>query len=201
MRFAPQLALIVAVAFLGIMPQTAHAKTKKKNKAATTAVEKPLAEADLKDAKGADVGTATFFQSPHGVKMVVKVAGLPPGAHGLHFHENGKCDAPDFKTAGGHLNPDKKQHGLHNPNGPHAGDLPNLIVSAGGTGVGQFTTDRVTLSEGPNSLLKDGGVAVVIHATIDDQKSDPAGNAGARIACGVITKAQDQPQTAAPAAQ
>ena len=99
-----------------------------------------------------------------------------------------QCDAPDFKTAGPHFNPESKKHGLQNPDGPHAGDMNNFTASKNGRAKATITNDRVTLGQGANSLLANGGVALVVHAKADDMKTDPAGNAGDRIACGVITK-------------
>ena len=142
----------------------------------------------LKDAQGKVVGTAVLWESAPGIGMEVNVESLPPGEHAIHFHQNAKCDAPDFKSAGGHFNPDNKKHGLENPEGHHAGDGPNFTVAADGKA--QFRRDDkdVTLGSDSHSLYSNGGTALVIHAKADDQKTDPAGNAGDRIACGVITK-------------
>lgn len=144
------------------------------------------AHAALKDAQGRDVGTATFTEADGGVKLAVEVRGLPPGPHGIHVHAAGKCEGPDFKTAGAHLNPGHKQHGLENPAGHHEGDLPNLAVAPDGTGRLEATLEGATLAPGPRSLLGPEGAALVVHAGPDDNKTDPAGNSGARIACGVI---------------
>jgi Cu-Zn family superoxide dismutase len=155
-----------------------------------SAVEKAAAaHADLVDGTGKKVGSAELLQTTKGVKLTVQVQGLTAGNHGIHIHETGKCDGPAFKSAGGHLNPEHKEHGLANPKGQHAGDMPNLEVAADGTGKFQFIDEHVTLKTGaPNSLFKDGGTSLVIHAKADDEKSNPAGNAGDRIACGVITQ-------------
>ena len=146
------------------------------------------ARAELKSAQGQDVGTATFTPAKQGVGVTLNVRNLAPGVHGIHIHEAGKCDAPDFKTAGGHFNPAGKHHGSLNPQGEHAGDLGNLTVGAKGTAKVKLTAKGVTLGEGENSLFHPGGTSVVIHANPDDLKTDPAGNAGPRIVCGVITK-------------
>ncbi len=145
------------------------------------------ATAEIKDAKGQKAGDAKFKETSGGVLMSVKVLNLSPSVRAIHIHEAGKCEAPDFKTAGGHFNPEKKQHGMENPAGHHAGDLPNLTVDKKGKGTFQSTVKGVTLDgEGANSLFHAGGTSVVIHEKADDMKTDPAGNAGARIACGVI---------------
>jgi Cu-Zn family superoxide dismutase len=148
----------------------------------------PSARAALKDAQGKDVGTATFTPARNGVKVDVQVADLPPGKHGIHIHAVGQCEPPEFKSAGGHFNPLGKKHGLHNPEGAHAGDMPNLSVAKNGSAKATFTAKGATLGEGAGSLLGADGTALVIHADPDDEKTDPAGNSGTRIACGVIEK-------------
>jgi len=144
----------------------------------------------LKDAKGNSVGTATIKSSGKGVEVKLDVKDLPPGEHALHFHQNAKCDAPDFKSAGPHFNPEKKQHGMLNPDGHHAGDMANFTVKPNGTSKATVKDADVVLGTGSeaNSLFANGGTALMIHAKADDMKTDPAGNAGDRIACGVITK-------------
>jgi Cu-Zn family superoxide dismutase len=142
---------------------------------------------DIVNSKGVKTGSAQFSQTPDGVKIQVEVAGLPPGKHGIHFHEKAVCEVPDFKTAGEHLNPEGKQHGFENPLGPHAGDLPNLDIGSDGKGKAEFVSKRVTLEKDKaNSLLKPGGTSLIIHEGPDDYKTDPSGNSGARIACGAI---------------
>ena len=147
-----------------------------------------LAHADIVNAQGQKIGIAKITPDHKGVKIEVTVSDLPPGMHGIHIHAVGKCEGPDFKTAGGHLNPDTKKHGNENPEGPHAGDLLNIEVKADGTARATLKDPMVTLADGPNSLFHDGGTAIVIHEKVDDYKTDPAGNSGARIACGVIQK-------------
>jgi superoxide dismutase, Cu-Zn family len=148
----------------------------------------PEATAQLADSKGRPVGKATFVQKADGVHIDIQVQNLPPGKHGAHIHMVGKCDAPEFTTAGAHFNPTQKHHGALNPQGPHAGDIPNLTVDAKGKGRLKMVNPGVTLDSGPNSLLDADGSALIIHASADDEKTDPTGNSGARIACGGIRK-------------
>jgi Cu-Zn family superoxide dismutase len=146
------------------------------------------AQAELRNAAGQVVATAAFTQVGGALRVLVEAQGLPPGVKGVHIHAVGKCDPPDFTSAGSHFNPAGKQHGALNPQGPHAGDLPNLDVGADGRGRLESTTEMVTLRSAPNSVFDADGSALVIHAAADDFKTDPTGNSGARIACGVIVK-------------
>ena len=144
---------------------------------------------ELKDAKGENVGTATIMPQGHGVAIKLNLMNPPPGEHAFHVHQSASCEAPDFKSAGGHFNPVGKKHGLMNLEGHHNGDMMNITAGPKGKVKTTVSNDSVTLEEGAaNSLLSNGGTALVIHGAADDMKSDPAGNAGARIACGVITK-------------
>jgi superoxide dismutase, Cu-Zn family len=147
------------------------------------------ATAIIYDINGAPIGTAQLWQDPNGrVNVDIASLALPAGTHGIHFHAVAKCEggATAFSTAGAHYNPLGKQHGLSNPLGPHAGDAPNIVIPASGVGSVAFSTDRVTLTPGTVTLFDADGSSIVVHATSDDQVSQPAGNSGARIACGVV---------------
>ena len=146
------------------------------------------ATATLKDVNGREVGTLQFEDhGSAGVLVTGSFQNLATGQHGIHFHAVGSCEvATNFSSAGAHFNPAGRQHGLSNPAGPHAGDLPNLEIGQFQNGAYRATTSRVTLGNGGPTLLDADGSAVVVHAAADDQKSDPAGNSGARVACGVI---------------
>lgn len=142
----------------------------------------------LKDGKGQDVGHAMISPAKEGgVSVALSLKNMPVGVSALHFHQVAKCEGPAFTSAGPHFNPMGKKHGMDNPDGPHAGDMPNITIPSGGTLETTVTNAKVTLGNEPNSLFANGGTALVVHASADDMKTDPAGDAGARIACGVIT--------------
>ena len=147
------------------------------------------ARADIKNAQGNTVGTASLRETRDGLLIMVNVKGLPEGLHAVHIHAVGKCESPAFTSAGGHFNPLNKKHGLKNPDGPHAGDLPDLYVNSDGLGRYEALLESMTLGPGQTSIFDSDGSAIVIHLTADDNMTDPAGNSGDRIACGVITKA------------
>ncbi|WP_296596097.1 superoxide dismutase family protein [Phenylobacterium sp.] len=149
----------------------------------------PTATAPLVGAGGEDHGVATLTQAPRGVLVRIVAKGLTPGWHAVHFHDTGTCSAPDFKSAGGHVHGSAASaHGLLNPAGQDAGDLPNLFVAQDGTGAAEFFSTTVSFAGGPDQpgLLDADGAALVIHANPDDFVSQPIGGAGARVACGVI---------------
>lgn len=150
----------------------------------------PMASAEIMGTQGQTVGTAHFTQDSAGaVHLQIRVQGLTglEGQHGIHVHTVGKCE-PDqqFSTAGGHFNPTSKQHGMKNPQGPHVGDLPNINIDASGAGELDYTSTMLSLTPGPNNIFDEDGAAIVIHAGMDDEVTDPSGNSGARVACGVI---------------
>jgi Cu-Zn family superoxide dismutase len=153
------------------------AATKKEEKAATG----PSIRSELKNERGQSVGSVTLTETPHGILVKGTLSNLPPGEHAIHIHETGKCEAP-FKTAGGHLNPDKKKHGILAAEGKHEGDLPNINVCADGKAQFDFFAHGLRMKD----LQDADGSAVVVHATKDDYQTDPAGNAGDRIACGLV---------------
>jgi Cu-Zn family superoxide dismutase len=147
----------------------------------------PRAVATLRNAAGKEVGRASIVETREGVRVQVAVTGLAPGKHGIHLHAVGRCERPEFKSAGGHFNPTERHHGLRSASGPHVGDLPNLVVGKDRKGKLVFEAKGARLSgESTANLLRQEGSALVIHAAPDDERSDPAGNSGARIACGVV---------------
>jgi Cu-Zn family superoxide dismutase len=149
-----------------------------------TPTAKPMeAVAMLQTADGQPAGRATAAEAPGGLAITLNVEGLAPGEHGVHVHTTGSCEAPKFESAGGHWNPTERHHGLDNPQGHHAGDMPNLTVAADGTGKLEYTLADGTFA----GLLDADGSAFVVHAMRDDQKTDPSGDSGDRIACGVFS--------------
>lgn len=144
------------------------------------------ASADLTGPSGMNRGTASFTQLDEGVRVVIEAEGLTPGVHGAHIHETGSCIAPDFSSAGGHWNPFNREHGRDNPAGRHMGDMPNIIIGQDGTGLLEVVLEGATIDGGRAALLDDDGSAVMIHAGPDDYRTDPAGAAGPRVACGEV---------------
>jgi Cu-Zn family superoxide dismutase len=150
----------------------------------------PMAGAVLNDSQGRAVGQASFRQTPHGVLLKLELKNATPGVHGLHLHETGRCEPPTFESAGGHLNPSGREHGFLNPRGSHVGDLPNIEIPASTAQTLEYFLTDVTVEAGPNSLIDGNGTAIVIHSGHDDYMSNPAGEAGDRLACGAITPAK-----------
>ena len=149
----------------------------------------PPARATVRAPSGALMGVLGLVQTENGVHITGTLHALAPGAHGIHLHGVGSCGAADFTSAGPHFNPGAAHHGLENPEGPHAGDLPNITASSSGDATVDLTTPRVTLdAASPTGVFDVDGTAIVVHAGPDDQHSDPAGNSGARVACGVLTR-------------
>lgn len=147
----------------------------------------PVVRAVLKDAKGTPHGEAVIADDGRGGLILdLSVTGIAPGPHGVHIHAVGDCSAQDFTSAGPHWNPHEKAHGLNNPGGHHAGDMPNLTIGADGTGALQHMLPLAPLYDAKGAMMDTDGAAFIVHAAADDQKSDPAGNAGARILCGVF---------------
>jgi superoxide dismutase, Cu-Zn family len=148
----------------------------------TSAVER--ADSPMRDAAGRDLGTLTLAPHMGGLMISGRMHDLPPGTHGIHLHQTGRCEPP-FESAGGHWNPTNRRHGTQNPEGPHLGDMPNLVVASDGSVTVSVMTPGGTLS-GADALLDGDGASVVVHAAADDYRTDPSGNSGARIACGVV---------------
>jgi Cu-Zn family superoxide dismutase len=143
----------------------------------------------LTNAEGKSVGTVELWAKGKGVGLELHLHDLTPGEHAIHFHVVPKCEGPDFKSAGGHFNPESKKHGFDSPDGHHAGDLKNFTVDSMGKANGiTMVTNDVTFGDGAHSLFSNGGTAIVVHAKGDDYKTDPSGASGDRLACGVITK-------------
>jgi superoxide dismutase, Cu-Zn family len=174
-----QLALTGLLATLVLAAACSHGVTRGPNP-------KPFASGTFRNAAGDRVGLATLTDSAGTVRLGVSASQLSPGPHGLHFHAQGTCTPPDFTSAGSHFNPDGRRHGRLNPEGPHLGDLPNLIAGSDGSADTSFTVAHDLAGPGARSLLQPGGTALVIHAKADDERTDPSGNSGDRVACAVI---------------
>ena len=167
--------IILVVSLMSLVSATGFAKGKE-------------VTVNLKGTKGEDMGKVIIKSASAGVVLKLDLHGLAPGKHAIHFHQVAKCEGPDFKSAGGHFNPDGKEHGLENPKGHHAGDMLNFTADAKGRARATIANRSVDLGNDSHSLFSNGGTALVVHGKADDMKSDPAGNAGPRVACGVIKK-------------
>lgn len=144
------------------------------------------AEAEIRDGSGRPVARSIATAAGGGIRIRVEAGSLAPGTYGVHVHSVGRCDPTGFESAGPHWNPTGRSHGRDNPQGQHLGDLPNLVIGAAGSGSFEFTIPRASLDRGPVPMLDADGAAVVIHAQADDYRTDPSGNSGSRIACGVF---------------
>jgi superoxide dismutase, Cu-Zn family len=188
MRFVRPVLALSAVSLLAFAVSTSPANAQEgMEKKGTLVVNKGPLVIPIKTTTGDDAGTATFSETKNGANLTIVVAlkNVSPGDHAIHIHQNPVCEAPDFKTAGGHFNPDAKQHGMDNPMGHHNGDLPkNITVGESHTGEITYKVNYLTLQpDAPNSVI---GHSIMVHEKADDMKTDPTGNAGNRIACGVI---------------
>lgn len=178
-------ALVLSLA-LGLSSAAYAKMDMKKSDMKMSSTDKVVAMAQIVNTSGKKIGVASFLSTDNGVKISVQVMGLTPGKHGIHIHQVGKCDAPDFKSAGGHFNPSKHEHGLMNKKGSHNGDMANIEIDKSGNGSVIMENKMISLGSGTNSLLKLDGTSIIIHAKADDQTSQPAGKAGDRVGCGVI---------------
>jgi Cu-Zn family superoxide dismutase len=177
--------LIMIISFQKVSNADGEAGRKGEGHRHTIVTQLWAAQAHVRDTEGEEVGNAQLVETPNGVLIIATLQGLSPGAHALHIHETGECEPP-FKSAGGHFNPSGKTHGFSSPHGWHAGDLPNVYADAQGSVQVEIFAPQLSLQGGEHPLLDRDGAAFIIHDHADDQRSDPAGDAGDRIACGVI---------------
>lgn len=176
-----------AMALMALLASAACSTTRPDGVMPAAGPEASVAQADIRDPSGATVARASVSQIGDAVRVRIEAAGLPTGIYGAHIHSVGRCDAPAFESAGPHWNPTTRQHGRDNPNGQHLGDLPNLMVGTDRRGSFEFTVPSAQLGAGARGVLDADGAAMVIHARPDDYRTDPSGNSGTRIACGVLS--------------
>lgn len=174
------------MAILAALAAGACSTAGREQAAADAPPEPSVAQADIRDSSGRTVARASVSEVGDALRVRIEAAGLAPGIYGAHVHSAGRCDAPAFESAGPHWNPTGRQHGRDNPGGQHLGDLPNLMVGTDGRGSFEFTIAGAALSGGPRPVLDGDGASVVVHARADDYRTDPSGNSGARVACGVV---------------
>lgn len=187
MRIPISMTLAASLLALAACGEPARDATVQNQDAANATAAQVMARAPINTPDGKNVGEAIVTETPAGLHVAITGKGMPAGTHGIHLHTVGKCEAPAFESAGPHWNPTSKQHGVQNPQGQHSGDLPNFVVADSGTGILDFDIEGARLTEGANALIDADGAAIVLHADPDDLKTDPSGNSGGRIACGVLT--------------
>lgn len=179
--------LLIGGAALALAACATDTEAEPEGAAVSSTIGPPALNADLRDAQGRSRARATVEQAGDSLRVRIEATGMSPGSYGAHLHTVGRCDPPAFTTAGPHWNPTGQKHGKDNPQGMHRGDLPNLMVGADGQGSFEYTIPGASLSGmSPAKLIDEDGAAVVIHAKPDDFRTDPSGNSGDRIACGVL---------------
>jgi len=186
---------IVTLGLFALLVSPAYAQQTQSGtqaQSSTSTATRNTAHAQFIGRDGKALGNAALIETTQGVLVQLRLTGIPAGPHGFHVHQTGKCEPPAFQTAGGHFNPANAKHGFLNPHGPHTGDMPNVVAQANGVLNADVLLTGVSLSSGPENLIREGGTSLMIHAGQDDYATDPAGNSGDRIACGVITRQRNR---------